>query len=686
MANLKERWKDYFYLAILMIVFYSLFEFKFAFFDSHVSGGDMISHPHVVSLLKEQWSQGRLWGWSDSWLGGIPTLYFYFYPIYVLALFYQLIGFSDPVAFKLMVLTVVSSVPFFSFVFLRKILNEEASLFVSSLIVAVFLNELESRWGGNFKSLLAGQMSHQLGLVAMTGVAVCSLKKEFNSLSFIFLYSLSILAHVYTALFASLIVFCLLLLEKEKIKNAIGPTLAVLFTSFFWMPFLFYKKHTVMPLNSTEVGVTEVLRVLQVKSPLYILIYASTILMIFLFRKNKQGMMLLGLAILTTFSLPFLKGTPFLHIRLPAEIYVLSVLSLASSLTFVQWHWQRYVFLALSVLILQSVVPSSALDRLPKIVRQPVRDLPAWWKWNMEGIEKKPNIIDVQTVWQFLKGIDDNEGRVSSEYDNYNVYGSPRIFEMTSEITGRAGFEGLLLESSVLYPLYYYTNMYFNSDTWWPGFKIERPQFDVAQGVEFLKALNIKYFITRRETTKSELAALGLKPIYENQTFHVHKTSEDLKIANRLEGEMPLIQTRAPLLDIVQSLPGSIRTHFEVQQGPVEGDFSQRVEQTLVPLEGGWSEDKQSYRVTNTGASAESPVNVLFKIAYFPNWKTNTGEAVRLVSPGFMVVTTTSPTLVLEYRVGWVEKLAMTLSVLSVFMIFFLKIRTFRKGHRLWHK
>lgn len=690
-----ERLLDYFVLAIFMLLFCSLFDYSTAFTNTHVAGGDMISHPWISKSLKSQWEHGSLWSWNHGWFAGFPFLYFYFYPIYILAVLFEIIGLPEAVAFKTMVLFAVCSVPFLYYVSSRRWLSIPLASMFTAIGLAIFLNELDSRWGGNFKSLLAGQVSHQFGLVMMVCFFSYLATSETNKLGAIFFFSIAILSHVYSGLFSFLILVCYLLSEwlKEKsIKKLLtqltGPFLALGLSSFFWIPFLYYRKNTVAPINHTAVDLTEVARVLQLTHPLYAAIYISLVIiaMTVLKRKNNYFVgILVGLVLITSTGMMFLNGTPLLHIRLPAEIYLVSLLGLCFGLKSlnlkksVEWG----VLGVIAILILQSVLPSKQLDQaLPSFLRNSVRDIPHWWQWNMAGIEEKPASENVMGVWNFLKSIDDNEGRVAVEYGDYNAYGSPRIFELTPYMTGKPIMEGLLLESSPTYPTYYYISFHFNSATWWPGFPVKVPERNVQKGIQYFDLFNVKYFVAAQSQTKQELDTLKIPAIYENGAFKVYKINETSRIASRIVGEVPILESRQPLMQTVLNYPDSLEKVIEIRQGrtfPEEAIKTMESKvKSLVPLEGEWSEDGQSYIVVDTGATEEQPQKILFKVSYFPNWKTNTGEEVRLVTPNLMMVETKSSTLSLTYRAGIPEWFSLFVSLSSLVVLILLKAKKLR--------
>lgn len=425
---------------------------------------------------------------------------------------------------------------------------------------------------------------------------------------------------------------------------------------------------------------------LQLTHPLYLLLYIGSIVLIVLNYKKKKDWLfsatVFALIVASALAMPILEGTPLLHIRLPAEIYLISMLTLILGIKMLNIprsiEWSA-IGLA-SVLVLQSFYPSINLDQsLPHQLRAGVKDIPFWWKWNMSGIEEKPNITDVQEVWGYLKNIDDNEGRVAVEYGDYNAYGSPRIFELTPYMTGKPVMEGLLLESSPTYPTYFYISFHFNSTTWWPGFPVTVPERDVQKGIKYFGLFNVKYFVAFDAKTKADLDQLKTPVLFENKAFKIYKINADSRIANRVVGDVPVIESKNPLMQTVLNYPESLDKFVEIKPGrTVSENLIKTAPGTatqLIPIDGSWSRDGQSYTVKETGASPSSPQKILFKISHFPNWVSDTGEDVRLVTPNLMMVETKNPTLSLTYRAGIIEHMSLFISILSLAVLIWLKTK-----------
>jgi uncharacterized membrane protein len=331
-----EKSLDILTMLLFVAVLSSLLDFSLVFKETMVAGGDMISHPAIVEALKEQWSRGQFWAWNPGWFGGYPNLYYYFYPVYILAATFWAIGFSDVVAFKMSVATVVLSVPCVTFYFGRKWLNYPLALLLTSGMLALFLNEMDSRSGGNLKSLLAGQVSHEVGLIWLVVLFGYLARKKMNSFGAAFALTMVVLSHVYTGLFGGLLVGLVIFSDiitnrsLKVISQYKSVAWAIAMSAFFWIPFGFYRGFTVAPINHSDVPLEQVISLLQLRHPLYLFMYLSGSIGFFYLLITKRLSILyvctFGLILLSIFSMPHLGGTPILHIRIPAQVYLLALL------------------------------------------------------------------------------------------------------------------------------------------------------------------------------------------------------------------------------------------------------------------------------------------------------------------------------------------------------------------------
>ncbi len=679
---------DIVFLSGLLFLVYQIINIDYVWMETHVAGGDMIAHPWIVKSIKQFWEKGIFWGWNHGWFGGFPFVYYYFYPIYWFALLLEYMGFSNLVAFKLMVLGVVSFVPITYYISARQSMSFPFSLLFAGLGMSLFFNGFDSTWGGNMKSLLAGQVSHMFGILCLVWYTTFLFRQKHNSPIALIFLSLAILSHVYSAFFAGLIFICYFLSQKGLSLNikkvwdlSAGFICACALTAFWWAPFLYYRNSTISPNLTWSPSWEEIIRVLQVVNPFYMTLYSLPgILLIFsLIKKRKWSfeLNLVLLALLCVFCMHYLKGTPLSHTRLAPQVYLIFafvLVSLAHQLLN-KGVLKNIIIFVFAVLCLQRFMPSKQLDEfLPKEAREPVQAVTYWWKWNMSGIESIPKTEVVFDVWKVLEKIDDPEGRVAVEYFDYDKYGSPRIFEMTPYVSGKPVIEGLLHESSPAYPLIYFVNFLFNPETWSPGFGIgRRKNLDPVLGARYWERLNVKYLVLHQEKSIQAMDRAKHQIIYRNEAFTIYKINHRSRIASIVWGGVPEYYSEDPLRETMLQFPKSMENFVVMKKGDSNGrPFPIKRNQVLQPLEGHWSSDGQSYTIEKTLASKGDKRNIVLKIPYFPNWKVTTGEEIQIVTPNLMFVQTEQPSLTIEYRVGWVEKVSVAIGVLGLILFFIL--------------
>ncbi len=691
---------DLLVLSILLILFWYPYDLSLIFLDTHIAGGDTISHPWIARSLKSLWENGMFWGWNDSWGAGFPFLYFYFYPVYVLSNFFSFLGMTETVAFKFMVFFIVSLLPIGYYFSGKKWLSRTWAILFTALGFFLFFNGASSYFGGNFKSVLAGQMSHHFGLVCLVFYFSYLIKRDFNSLGAVFFLTLSVLSHVYSGIYA--IFFTLIFWSVEYFKNRNlkeilmflkGPMLGAALSMFFWLPLIYYRNDTLTPQNKWHVDTVEIIKILQLENPWFMFLYIFVSILVFINLFNKRShhklfylaLWILGLG--SMLVMPLLKDSAILHIRLIPQVFLISILLVVGVLNEfkLKGKLKSLVAASLCFVILQAYTKSNILDKiLPNSLRITNEELPSWWAWNMSGIENKQDSQTVKDLWHFIESLPDQEGRFAAEYFDYNSFGSPRIFELTPYMTGKSIFESLLMESSSNYPASYYINFLIKSETWWPGFKIEVPKPDIKKAIQYFSLFNMKYFIAHSNPVVDLMKSQNLSILYENKNFKVFEMNPETRIANKITGEIPTYFSEKPLYASVKNFPNSLATISKVSKGEESKEFPKGITQEIIPLDGHWADNKQRYVVPETGASENNPMKVLFKISYFPNWETNTGEAIQHVSPNLIMVETTSPHLEIVYRAGWVEKISLSLSIITLFALIWVygrRIYTSKRNH-----
>lgn len=687
---LKDYWEDLVFLIILNFLFLSQIDLSLIFQETNVAGGDMISHPWIFEKLYLNLKNFKLWSWDHSWFGGYPFLYFYFYPIYFIAVFFKLLGFSTAISFKLMVFSIYILSPNLYYIFTRRFFSKNLSLLFSSLASFAFFNELDSMYGGNFKSFLAGQVSHQLGILMLIGYLICLLNNFKNRTLASFLLAMTVLCHVFSGFFSILftlvfIIINLIIKDYAKIKKVTKVIIMAMGVSIFhWGPFLYYRNFTIVPIHSHKFSLNEIFNSLQIYNPLFLLIFSAPLLILIFLKIKKIKIKFTNYGFFFTcllfFSLTFyLNNSPILYKRLINTLYIIFSLNIILFLKSFKLR-KEYIYLLPAFIFIQTSFQSTSLDKLfPNFLRQAPKETSNWWRWNFSGIEVKDKSQYVIQVWDFLKEYPDNQGRVMAEYYDYNDQGSPRIFELTPMMTGKPIIEGLLLESSVSYVHYFYINFLIKNHSWWPGFPLKKPKVNIKKALKKLELLNVKFFIARSDKVKNIFRKNKEIEIYRNKIFSVFLINQKSTIAAQIIGDIGNIKSNDFLEYSVYNLEKSLKELNTINPNSKESFISKK--QQLTALTGKWSKDKQSYQISNIPIINGKEINILFKVPFFPNWKTNTKEKIELITPNLMLIRTKFKNLSIYFQVGLIEKLSFFISIISLFGVIYFYVREKRYFH-----
>jgi hypothetical protein len=310
-------------------------------------------------------------------------------------------------------------------------------------------------------------------------------------------------------------------------------------------------------------------------------------------------------------------------------------------------------------------------------VHQSVSAIPAWIRWNYEGIESKPSYPLLQALTGELEG-SISDPRVAYEHSPlHDRFGSMRIFEDMALFTGRATLEGVLLQTATMSPYIYWLQSQISKQGTHviPGYPY--PDFDPAHVAPRLALFNAHDVIAR---TPELRAGLDANPRFERrfvkEPYAIYRLEgADPNYVSVPEFEPALLDSRewkrgfhrwfardealaVPLIE-ASSVPAADRSLFphvaEVADEPprVAIDASCVIEEQIDHLE-------IAFRTTCPGKPH------WISISYFPNWKAEGARGPFLASPGLMLVVPEGPEVRLEYRRLPVDWIGMVLSLLGL--------------------
>lgn len=657
------------------------------------TGGDMGSHFVIAHYLKHYLlPNGKVIGWYPHWFAGVPMLQFYFVPPYVLMAAMSTVMPLE-VAFKLVTVSGVFLLPIATFLSFKILgFRFPAPLLAASSSLLLLFVEDYSIYGGNIKSVLAGEFSYEISFaLAILSAAMVwkTSKEEKHTVVLPPLLALVALTHVYTTiLLASLV--SLLMGERLLGKDLKAPKrlsfvcFTALMLSGFWTIPMLAKRDCAMPVKDVFYGLTvETLRRAIVPSflPFYLLALALPLSWKRLSPEERGAVRLLFLLLALAATLYLVSsGTILLNVRFLPFVHFIPLLLAA---VFVGKLLEaRGGVVALLLIFATMGWVSYGVDELPllgpklrgvEFLSQGVRDVPVWIRWNYEGLEAKRDWKLLKELWQHLSSLKP-DGRINFEYtpiDNglaaYGKFGTPRVFEVTPIFTNRSVMEGLLLESSLTFPFFFYIQREVSKDCWWPGFGIEVPSLNLERGARDMWLYNVKYFIASSEVVKAKARE---SPSYELLTavegFEVYRLNEDSSYVDPLIREPILVVTdnwekfafrwissdhNLTLLVFSRDLDSYELERFrlivldkpvKIQEKPgvmyFEGErWLEAMKEAKVYEEACWAEEvvREEEVLINTSCVGRP---LVVKISYFPNWQVEGAKKIYLATPSLMLI------------------------------------------------
>ncbi|MBW2623283.1 MAG: hypothetical protein JRD68_10285, partial [Deltaproteobacteria bacterium] len=240
------------------VLFLLVYVFLFSFLkpglilsNTMTTGGDTASHYYSAVFLKEHiLPQGRIMGWQPGNYAGFPLFQFYFpLPFLIMVLFSLIIPL--PVAFKIVSLAGVITLPLAVYFFLRKTGFKRPAPELGMVFILSFLfMESNSMWGGNITSTLAGEFAYGIGLslaLVYLGGFFQGIKTGEKIVTNALLLALVGLAHGYTLLFCVAGVSFFLITTKSWLFRLVYilkvNLLAFCFMGFWLLPLLALMPH-----------------------------------------------------------------------------------------------------------------------------------------------------------------------------------------------------------------------------------------------------------------------------------------------------------------------------------------------------------------------------------------------------------------------------------------------------------
>jgi hypothetical protein len=661
-----------------IIVLLLIFAFLLTYFtpdlllsETTTSGGDTGSHHYLAGYLKDYLlPNGKLIGWSPGWYAGFPMFQFYFPLPY---LFMAFLSFVIPyeIAFKLVTVLGTFLLPICTFFSFRIMRFKFPLPIIAAVFVLPFLFlENNSMYGGNIPSTLAGEFSYSISLslsILFMGSLYQGITTRKRLIFNILLLSIIPLFHLFPLIIV-VISSLFFIFYKKRVENL--KYLFVLFlTSFlligFWgIPFI------------TKMGFSSSLEFIQTINT--DLVFPETLLLFFLltgagiiFALRKKDRRILYLCFTLVVSLIFYLFLPkgyIWNVRFLPIFYLTALLIAAYGLNSM-----------LDRVKLRVLIPIFVLIATVLLVNNSVTFIPHWIRWNYEGYENKADWQTFSEMNSFLNSLP--PGRVLHEYSNEHnsMFGTPRALELIPYFTNKATMEGLLIESSITSPYYFYLQSEISKTATCPISTLKCTFFNIDDALKHLRLFNIKYVVATSDKLKNAtslngnfvlLKQIGKISIYEvdgKNQYVVLPEYEPVIVRDNWEAlsmewfksnmtDVPLIYTREDIgFQVIDELQDIEKK--EIEDCQIEEEV--RNEEVLIKT-----------------SCIGKPLWV--KISYFPNWQAD-GADVYLASPSLMLIIPYQEDVRLYYGNTAIDWIAILGTIFSILFITNLRFKFIKK-------
>ena len=696
------------------------------------AGGDMGAHVWLPAYVKRALLPHlQITGWTPDWYDGFPVLTYYFpLPIISIAVLSYIIPYN--IAFKLITVAGLLTLPVAAWAFGRL---ARTRFPIPAILAVATLPYLFGReftiYGGNIASTMAGEFSFSISLsfaLVFLGLVVRGLDTGRHRASAAVLLALTGLSHILPLFFAlgGTVVLMVMSLISTRDWRRLRWGIPVLVTagaliSFWALPFYFRLPY------ATNMGygkITTYVGSLFPASDTWLYILAGAGLLLSIARSSRVGVFLGSMAALA--AVVFVVAPP-------ARLWNARVLPF--------WFLCLYLLAGLAFAEFGSLLVEMAgarhPDRRPSFVGVPIVTAVVAFIWVLYPLHYLPfghTTASGRYDWLGIKSTD-SSFVPDWVYWNYSGYQNPgksrrnEYFALVNEMRkigadprygcGRAMWqyepqldqmgtpdalmllpywtkgcigsqEGLYYESSATTPYHFLNAAELSAQPANPVRGLDYPSApDVAEGVQHLQMLGVKYFMA--ETPGIEAAAdadsnlrliatVGPYPVtyttgstsqVQQRTWKIYEVL-DSPLVTPLVNQPVVMKGMTPDKWLAPSeswyLDPSRWSVYEAQSGPrnwarVSPTATNLPRTPLPPVQvSGIHQTNQSvsFNVDRTG------VPILVRMSYFPNWHVTGARGVYRVTPNLMVVVPTADHVSLEYGYTPVDWAGLILTLLGL--------------------
>ncbi len=667
------------------------------FAETTPAGGDTGSHVWGPDYLRDHLlPKGRLYGWAPDWYAGFPAYQFYF-PLPALAI--ALLSFVIPyeVAFKLITVTGLVTLPIAAWAFGRLSGMRFPGPAVLAVATVPFLFDRGfTIYGGNIPSTLAGEFSFSISLsfaLVFLGLVARGLDTGKHRVLAGVVLALTGLSHLLPTIFAVVGAGVLYLLRPGRKRLGFVVTvlgLGALLAAFWSVPFAFRLPYAN---NMGWEKITEFRKNLFPEHIQWALLLALGGAVISVVNRRRTGLFFIGMATLAGALFILAPQGRLWNARVLPFWYLCVYLLAGVAITELGPAIGRWlatdpenpsplgrlltpVGAALAAWMVVGLPLGVLPGWLPKPQSNDTSFIPAWAKWNYSGYERKAAYPEYKAIVDTMADVGRTNGcgRAHWEYESgLDRFGTPMALMLLPYWTdGCIGsMEGLYFESSATVPYHFLSAAELSKAPSNPMRELPYPTLDLREGVRHLQLLGARYYMAfSPEALAQANAHPDLRPVATTGRWTVFEVGgselvsplqfQPAVVTGPVEGEVPWLNMSVNWF----TDPGA-REVFLAASGPKEWQRveAHEVETTSTTHGSGIRVDQPERRpiepaqVTNI-RSDDNDISfdvdrvgspVLVKASYFPNWRASGAKGPYRVTPNLMVVIPTSTSVSLHY-------------------------------------
>lgn len=474
---------------------------KHLLMDTTAVGGDTPAHNYIASHIRQSlFGHGRIVSWAGGWWCGFPMMQFYFaLPYIITALADIVLPFNT--AFKLVSVAGILILPPAAYYAAKAFrIPSPAPAVLSVFMAMVLFDHSHTMWGVNIYSTLAGMISNSLSFPIMLlflGSAWRDTEDGKFRIITPVLLALVLASHFFTSIVCLITAAVMPLLHGRKkllssclvlgAETALGAALM----AWWLIPLVAKIEYTAdFGTNWTGIGFIKQLPFfVKALSPMLLpALYLGIV------KRHRAVFVFVWMfaASVLLFYFGYSISNVFVNVRLwpfvITSLVILEAAGLAYLLSLLPSHRTAVLTVAASVLLFGIDSPNH---------------VPAWSKWNFEGLESKSLYPVFKKLVLPLKG---TAGRLANDLcDENNMMGSSRIFELAPHLTGKPILEGGIVNSAAGSMFSYYIQSETSRNC--AGFptNVIPSSFNITNATIHLELFNVKHFIARWEPVRQAM-------------------------------------------------------------------------------------------------------------------------------------------------------------------------------------